>query len=143
MKNSSNLYANIRKKKIFKRILVVAMATALLRIFWNAHYTVFSQININSDQIFVQFPPFMINLNSTWGCQLVSGCHTSIWHCGLLAHTCIFQITFQSLNVTLPELEALGTLMLVLIIITQCCSQFHLVPQHVDYQWHQQHCHHP
>ena len=84
----------------------------------------------------------MTNLNGTWGCQLASGHHTSTRHCVLLAHTCIFRITFQSLNVALPKLEAVGTLMLVLVIIYQFYSQLHLVPQHVDYQWHQQHCHH-
>ena len=105
------------------------------------HYTVLYS-NINSDQIFVQFAPFMINLNSTWGCQLASGHQTSIWHCATCTYMDI-RITLQSLNAMLPELEALGTLMLVLVIIYQFCSQFHLVPQHVDHQWHlQQHHHH-
>ena len=84
----------------------------------------------------------MIKLNSTWGCQLVSGHHMSIQHCATCTYMYIW-ITFQSLNAMLPELEALGTLMLVLVIIYQFCSQFHLVPRHVDYQWHlQQHHHH-
>ena len=53
------------------------MATALLMIH-NTLYCVITQINVNSDQIFIQFSPFMINLDSTWGCQLAPGCHTAI-----------------------------------------------------------------
>ena len=101
-----------------------------------------TQININSDQIFVQFSPFMIKLNSSWGCQLPPGHHTLIWHCATCTYMYIFRITFETLNVTLLELEALGTLMLVLVIIYQFCFQFQLVPQHVDYQWHLQQHHH-
>ena len=51
------------------------MATASLM----THYTLYcviTQININSDQIFIQFSPFIINLNNTWGCQLAPGHHT-------------------------------------------------------------------
>ena len=39
-----------------------------------------TQININSDQIFIQFSLFMIKLNSTWGYQLASGHQLSIQH---------------------------------------------------------------
>ena len=110
------------------------MATALLRISQTVHYTVL-YLNINSDQIFIQFSPFMIQLNSTWGCQLASGCHVSIRHCATC--TCMYIldcITFENWNVMSLELEAFGTLMLVLVVIYQFCSQFHLVPEHVDYQ---------
>ena len=101
-------------------------------------YCVISQININSDQILMLFSPFMIKLNTTWGCQLPPGCNMLKQCSVLLAHTCIFWITFQSLNVTLLELEASGTLMLVLALTYLFCSQFQLVPRHVDYQWHSQ-----
>ena len=114
--------------------MLVAMATALLMV-QNALYCVITQININSDQIFMQFSPFMTNLNSTWGCQLAPGHDTVIQHCASCTYMYIFWITtFQSLNVTLLALESLGTLMLVLVIIYQFCSQFHLVLWHVDYQ---------
>ena len=105
-------------------------------------YCVVSQLNINSDQILMLFSLFMIKLNTTWGCQLPPGCNTLKQRSVLLAHTCIFQITFQSLNVMLPELEASGILMLVLALTYLFCSQFQLVPQHVDYQWHPQQHHH-
>ena len=75
----------------------------------------------------------MIKLNSTWGCQLPPGRHTSIQHYATCTYMYIFWITLETLNVTLLELEALGTLMLVLVIIYQICSQFQLVPRHVDY----------
>ena len=107
------------------------MATASLMI-QNTLYCVMAQINTNSDQIFIQFSPFMINLNS---CQLASGHHTSIRHCATCTYMYIFGFTFQSLNVALLASESLGTLMLVLVVIYQFCSWFHLVPQlHVDYQ---------
>ena len=125
--------------------MLVAMATASLMIH-NTLYCVITQININSDQIFVQFSPFMVKLNSTWGCQLASGHHMSIQHCATCTYIYISDsdcITFENWNVMSLELEALGTLMLVLVEIYQFCSQFQLVPRHVDYQWHpQQHRHH-
>ena len=103
-------------------------------------YCVISQININSDQFFMLFLPFTIKLNTTWGCQLPLGCNTSKRHSVLLAHTCIFQITVDNLNVTLLELETSGTLMLALVLIYQFVLISNLflsmlIPQ--------QHCHHP
>ena len=56
------------------------MATASLMI-QNTLYCVITQININSDQIFIQLSLFMINLNSIWGCQLTPGHHMSIGYC--------------------------------------------------------------
>ena len=53
-------------------------------------YCVITQININSDQIFVLFSPFLIKLNTTWGCQLPPGRNMLKRHSVLLAHTCIF-----------------------------------------------------
>ena len=142
LKNSSNFYIKHKKTEdlhkstgchsncfINNRIKDIPECTL---------YCVISQININSDKIFMLFSLFMIKLNTTWGCQLPPGCNMSKWHSVLLAHTCIFWITFENLNVPLLELEALGTLMLVLVLIYQFCSQFQLVPQHVDYQWHPQ-----
>ena len=53
-----------------------------------------TRININSDQIFIQFSPFMIKLNSTWVCQLASGHHTSIQHCA----TCTYMYILDSIS---------------------------------------------
>ena len=52
-------------------------------------YCVITQINVNSDHIFMLFSLFMIKVNTTWAWQLPPGHHTSIQHCVLLAHTCI------------------------------------------------------
>ena len=75
---------------MFKRVMLVAMATASLMI-QNTLYCVITQINVDSDQIFVQFSLFMIDLNSSWGCQLAPGHHTSIRHCA----TCTYMYSKQ------------------------------------------------
>ena len=153
LKNSLNLHTKHKKIKDLQKSTgchsnsIVNDKTKLKDILKCTLYCVITQININSDQIFVQFLPFMIKLNTTWGCQLPPGCKTLKWCRMLLAHTCIFWITFtfENLNVTSLELEALGTF-LALVSTYQICPQFQLVPLHVDYQWHpKQHrdCHHP
>ena len=53
-------------------------------------YCVITQINITSDQTFVLYSPFMIRLNTTWGCQLPPGCHMSIRHCATCTYMYIF-----------------------------------------------------
>ena len=65
--------------------MLVAMATASLTI-QNTLYCVITQINVNYDQIFIQFSPFMIDLNSSWGCQLAPVSQTSIWHCAICTY---------------------------------------------------------
>ena len=54
----------------------------------------YTQINTNSDQIFVQFSPFMIKLNSTWGWQLPPGHHMSIQHCATCTYMYIFRLYY-------------------------------------------------
>ena len=70
------------------------MATALLMTIQDTLYCVITQININFDQIFMQFSPFMISLTVSWGCQLTPGRHTSIWHCA----TCTYMYSNLDLH---------------------------------------------
>ena len=65
--------------------MLIVTATTLLMTH-NTLYCVITQINVNSDQIFAQFSPFMINLNSTWGCQQAPGHHTAIRHSATCTH---------------------------------------------------------
>ena len=133
LKNSSNLYTKHKEIEDLQTSTgchsnsIINDKTKIKDIPECTLYCVITQINTNSDKIFVLFLPFMIKLNTTWGCQLSPGHNMLKWHNVLLAHTCIFWITFENLNVTSLELEALGTLMLVLVIIYQFCSQFQLV----------------
>ena len=148
LKNSSNLYTKHKKMEDLQKSTGCHSNSfindKIKDILECTLYCVIGQIYINSDHIFVLFSPFIIKLNISWGCQLPPGHNTLKWHSVLLAHTCIFWITFENLNVMSLELETLGTLMLVLVLIYQFCFQFQLVPHHVDYQWHpQQHHHHP
>ena len=104
------------------------MATALLMIH-NTLYCAITQINVNSDKICIQFSLFMIDLNSTWCCQLTPGHYTEIWYCA----TCTYMyIGIKFLNVMLLALEALGISIQVLVMIYQ--FYFPLVLWHVDYQ---------
>ena len=124
--------------------MATALLTTKLKIFWNVHYTVLcsNKHQFQSDfhtvsTIYDQFKQYL-------------GLPTGIWSSYVnkaLCATCTYMyildcITFENGDVMSLELEALGTLMLVLVIIYQFCSQFHLVLQHVDYQWHQQQHHH-
>ena len=114
LKNSSNLYTkhkkteDLQKSTGFYRNSFINDKTKIKDIPECTLYCVITQININSDPIFTLFSPFIIKLNTTWGFQLPPGHNTLKWHCVLLVHTCIFQITFENLNVTLLEFGSFG-----------------------------------
>ena len=90
LKNSSNLCTKHNKIEDLQKSTGCDSNSFVNDILECTLYCVITQININSDQIFVLFSPFIFKLNATWGCQLSPGRNTLKQQNVLFAHTCIF-----------------------------------------------------